>query len=105
MILELGRKDKDAVPFGTCLQARTKTRGCAWGRCIWRAGCFSRNKDAQAATAVYEAFDKKLCTATSWVGLGGLREGQVRQRRLSAVVDSQQDRRCRGRCTVIGANG
>src|SRR4051794_7779017 len=84
MILELAGKEKDA---GVRLERAYKLDDSAlrvtdaWARWV------SRNRDAAAATAVYEAFDKKL--ARHPLVLEGIRETRA-GKKLPPLVDSPQ---------------
>src|SRR6202163_1401396 len=84
MILELGGKDKDA---GARLERAYKLDDSMLRVADAYARWLSRNKDAAAATAVYEAFDKKL--ARHPLGLEGLRESRA-GKKLTPLVDSAQ---------------
>jgi tetratricopeptide (TPR) repeat protein len=84
MILELSNKEKEA---GARLERAYKLDDSAlrvmdaWARWV------SRNKDAAAATGVYEAFDKKL--ARHPLVLEGIRETKA-GKKLPPLVDSPQ---------------
>src|SRR5712671_2863142 len=84
MILELGGKDKDA---GARLERAYKLDDSMLRVADAYARWLSRNKDAAAATAVYEAFDKKL--ARHPLVLEGLRESRT-GKKLAPLVDSAQ---------------
>jgi len=84
MILELGGKDKDA---GARLERAYKLDDSMLRVADAYARWLSRNKDAAAATAVYEAFDKKL--ARHPLVLEGLRESRA-GKKLTPLVDSAQ---------------
>ncbi len=84
MILELGGKDKDA---GARLERAYKLDDSMLRVADAYARWLSRNKDAAAATAVYEAFDKKL--ARHPLVLEGLRESRT-GKKLTPLVDSAQ---------------
>jgi tetratricopeptide (TPR) repeat protein len=84
MILELGGKDKDA---GARLERAYKLDDSMLRVADAYARWLSRNKDAAAATAVYEAFDKKL--ARHPLVLEGLRESRS-GKKLTPLVDSAQ---------------
>jgi tetratricopeptide (TPR) repeat protein len=84
MILELAGKEKDA---GTRFERAYKLDESMLRVADAYARWLSRNKDAPAATAVYEAFDKKL--ARHPLVLEGLRETKS-GKKLSPLVDSPQ---------------
>src|SRR3954463_15384930 len=84
MILELAGKEKDA---GVRLERAYKLDDSALRVTDAYARWLSRNKDAQAAAAIYEAFDKKL--ARHPLVLEGIRETRA-GRKLSPLVDSPQ---------------
>ena len=84
MILELAGKEKDA---GTRLERAYKLDDSMLRVADAYARWLSRNKDDAAATAVYEAFDKKL--ARHPLVLEGLRETRA-GKKLSPLVDSPQ---------------
>src|ERR1700682_4050559 len=84
MILELGGKEKDA---GARLERAYKLDDSMLRVSDAYARWLSRNKDAAAATAVYEAFDKKL--ARHPLVLEGLRETKA-GKKLAPLVDSAQ---------------
>ena len=84
MILELGGKDKDA---GARLERAYKLDDSMLRVADAYARWLSRNKDAAAATAVYEAFDKKL--ARHPLVLEGLRESRT-GKKLTPLVDTAQ---------------
>ncbi len=84
MILELGGKDKDA---GARLERAYKLDDSMLRVADAYARWLSRNKDAAAATAIYEAFDKKL--ARHPLVLEGLRESRA-GKKLTPLVDSAQ---------------
>jgi tetratricopeptide (TPR) repeat protein len=84
MILELGGKEKDA---GARLERAYKLDDSMLRVADAYARWLSRNKDAAAATAVYEAFDKKL--ARHPLVLEGLRESRS-GKKLAPLVDSAQ---------------
>jgi tetratricopeptide (TPR) repeat protein len=84
MILELAGKEKDA---GTRFERAYKLDDSMLRVADAYARWLSRNKDDAAATAIYEAFDKKL--ARHPLVLEGLRETKA-GKRLSPLVDSPQ---------------
>jgi tetratricopeptide (TPR) repeat protein len=84
MILELAGKEKDA---GTRFERAYKLDDSMLRVADAYARWLSRNKDNAAATAVYEAFDKKL--ARHPLVLEGLRETRA-GKKLSPLVDSPQ---------------
>jgi tetratricopeptide (TPR) repeat protein len=84
MILELAGKEKDA---GVRLERAYKLDDSALRVSDAWARWLSRNKEAAAATAVYEAFDKKL--ARHPLVLEGIRETRA-GKKLSPLVDSPQ---------------
>ncbi|HTF01609.1 MAG TPA: tetratricopeptide repeat protein, partial [Bradyrhizobium sp.] len=84
MILELGGKEKDA---GARLERAYKLDDSMLRVADAYARWQSRNKDAAAATAIYEAFDKKL--ARHPLVLEGLRESRT-GKKLTPLVDSAQ---------------
>jgi tetratricopeptide (TPR) repeat protein len=84
MILELGGKDKDA---GARLERAYKLDDSMLRVADAYARWLSRNKDAAAATAIYEAFDKKL--ARHPLVLEGLRESRA-GKKLTPLVDTAQ---------------
>jgi tetratricopeptide (TPR) repeat protein len=84
MILELAGKEKDA---GARLERAHKLDDSMLRVADDYARWLSRNKDAAAATAVYEAFDKKLPRHP--LVLEGLRETKA-GKKLSPLVDSPQ---------------
>jgi tetratricopeptide (TPR) repeat protein len=84
MILELAGKEKDA---GTRFERAYKLEDSMLRVAEAYAHWLSRNKDGAAATAVYEAFDKKL--ARHPLVLEGLRETRA-GRKLPPLVDSAQ---------------
>jgi tetratricopeptide (TPR) repeat protein len=84
MILELAGKEKDA---GVRLERAYKLDDSALRVSDAYARWLSRNKDAAAATAVYEAFDKKL--ARHPLVLEGIRETRA-GKKLPPLVDSPQ---------------
>jgi tetratricopeptide (TPR) repeat protein len=84
MILELSGKEKDA---GARLERAHKLDDSMLRVADDYARWLSRNKDAAAATAVYEAFDKKLPRHP--LVLEGLRETKA-GKKLSPLVDSPQ---------------
>src|ERR1700736_5678328 len=84
MILELADKQKDA---GTRLEQAYKLDDSALRVVDAYARWTSRNKDAAAAQAIYEAFDKKL--ARHPLVLEGIRETKA-GKRLPPLVDSPQ---------------
>src|ERR1700710_1132705 len=84
MILELAGKEKDA---GMRLERAYKLDDFALRVTDAYARWVSRNKDAQAAAGVYEAFDKKL--ARHPLVQEGLRETRA-GKKLSPLVDSAQ---------------
>jgi tetratricopeptide (TPR) repeat protein len=84
MILELAGKEKDA---GLRLERAHKLDDSMLRVADDYARWLSRNKDAAAATAVYEAFDKKLPRHP--LVLEGLRETKA-GKKLSPLVDSPQ---------------
>src|SRR5271167_4362874 len=84
MILELAGKEKDA---GTRLERAHKLDDSMLRVADAYARWLSRNKDAPAAMAVYEAFEKKL--ARHPLVLEGLRETKA-DKKLSPLVDSPQ---------------
>src|SRR5882724_9678821 len=84
MMLELAGKEKDA---GTRLERAYKLEDSMLRVADDYARWLSRNKDATAATAVYEAFDKKLPRHP--LVLEGLRESKA-GKKLSPLVDSPQ---------------
>src|SRR3981189_1545193 len=81
MILELAGKDKDA---GIRLERAYKLDDSMLRVADDYARWLSRNKDAAAANAVYQAFDKKLPRHP--LGLEGLRESKS-GKRMSPLVD------------------
>ncbi|HXO70301.1 MAG TPA: tetratricopeptide repeat protein [Bradyrhizobium sp.] len=84
MILELAGKEKDA---GVRLERAYKLDDSALRVTDAYARWVSRNKDAQAAMGVYQAFDKKL--ARHPLVLEGIRETKA-GRKLPPLVDSPQ---------------
>jgi tetratricopeptide (TPR) repeat protein len=84
MILELANKEKEA---GARLERAYKLDDSALRVMDAYARWLSRNKDAAAAQAVYETFDKKL--ARHPLVLEGIRETKA-GRKLSPLVDSPQ---------------
>jgi tetratricopeptide (TPR) repeat protein len=84
MILDLGGKEKDA---GARLERAYKLDDSMLRVADAYARWLSRNKDAAAATAIYEAFDKKL--ARHPLVLEGLRESRT-GKKLTPLVDSAQ---------------
>ena len=84
MILELAGKEKDA---GARLERAYKLEDSMLRVADDYARWLSRNKDGAAATAVYEAFDKKLPRHP--LVLEGLRESKA-GKKLSSLVDSPQ---------------
>src|SRR3981189_3506190 len=84
MILELAGKEKDA---GLRLERAHKLDDSMLRVADDYARWLSRNKDAAAATAVYDAFDKKLPRHP--LVLEGLRETKA-GKKLSPLVDSPQ---------------
>src|ERR1700733_557280 len=84
MILELAGKEKDA---GVRLERAYKLEDSMLRVADDYARWLSRNKDAAAATAVYEAFDKKLPRHP--LVLEGLRETKA-GKKLPPLVDSPQ---------------
>jgi tetratricopeptide (TPR) repeat protein len=84
MILELANKEKDA---GARLERAYKLDDSALRVTDAYARWLSRNKDAAAAQAVYETFDKKL--ARHPLILEGIRETKA-GKKLSPLVDSPQ---------------
>ena len=84
MILELGGKEKDA---GARLERAYKLDDSMLRVADAYARWLSRNKDAAAATAIYEAFDKKLPRHP--LVLEELRETKA-GKKLSPLVDSPQ---------------
>jgi tetratricopeptide (TPR) repeat protein len=84
MILELAGKERDA---GIRLERAYKLDDSALRVTDAYARWVSRNKDAQAATGVYQAFDKKL--ARHPLVLEGIRETKA-GRKLPPLVDSPQ---------------
>src|SRR6266478_4073783 len=84
MILELAGKEKDA---GVRLERAYKLDDSMLRVADAYARWVSRNKDAAAATGVYEVFDKKL--ARHPLVLEGLRETKA-GKKLSPLVDSPQ---------------
>src|SRR6266568_4445395 len=84
MILELGGKEKDA---GARLERAYKLDDSMLRVADAYARWQSRNKDAAAATAIYEAFDKKL--ARHPLVLEVLRESRT-GKKLTPLVDSAQ---------------
>src|SRR6202165_306587 len=84
MILELSGKEKDA---GTRFERAYKLDDSMLRVSDEYARWLSRNKDAAAATGVYEAFDKKLPRHP--LVLEGLREAKDGQK-LSPLIDSAQ---------------
>jgi tetratricopeptide (TPR) repeat protein len=84
MILELAGKEKDA---GLRLERAHKLDDSMLRVADDYARWLSRNKDAASATAVYEAFDKKLPRHP--LVLEGLRETRA-GKKLSPLVDSPQ---------------
>jgi tetratricopeptide (TPR) repeat protein len=84
MILELAGKEKDA---GMRLERAHKLDDSMLRVADDYARWLSRNKDAAAATAVYDAFDKKLPRHP--LVLEGLRETKA-GKKLSPLVDSPQ---------------
>src|SRR5712672_3580571 len=84
MILELAGKEKDA---GLRLERAHKLDDSMLRVADDYARWLSRNKDAAAATAVYDAFDKKLPRHP--LVLEGLRESKA-GKKLSPLVDSPQ---------------
>ncbi|WP_315757061.1 MULTISPECIES: tetratricopeptide repeat protein [unclassified Bradyrhizobium] len=84
MILELAGKEKDA---GTRFERAYKLDDSMLRITEAYAHWLSRNKDAAAATAIYEAFDKKL--ARHPLVQEGLRESKA-GKKLPSLVDSAQ---------------
>src|ERR1700738_272115 len=84
MILELAGKEKDA---GTRFERAYKLDDSMLRVSDEYARWLSRNKDAAAATGVYEAFDKKLPRHP--LVLEGLREAKA-GKKLSPLIDSAQ---------------
>jgi tetratricopeptide (TPR) repeat protein len=84
MILDLADKQKDA---GTRLERAYKLDDSALRVSEAYAHWLSRNKDAAAATAIYESFDKKL--ARHPLVLDGLRELKA-GKKLPPLADSPQ---------------
>src|SRR5215211_7300318 len=84
MILELANREKDA---GTRLERAYKLDDSMLRVADAYARWSSRNKDAAAATAIYEAFDKKLPRHP--LVQEGLRETRA-GKKLSPLVDSAQ---------------
>jgi tetratricopeptide (TPR) repeat protein len=84
MILELAGKEKDA---GTRFERAYKLDDSMLRITEAYAHWLSRNKDAAAATAIYEAFDKKL--ARHPLVQEGLRDTRA-GKKLSPLVDSAQ---------------
>jgi tetratricopeptide (TPR) repeat protein len=84
MILELSGKEKDA---GTRFERAYKLDDSMLRVSDEYARWLSRNKDAAAATGVYEAFDKKLPRHP--LVLEGLRETKA-GKKLSPLIDSAQ---------------
>src|SRR3954467_1034525 len=84
MILELANKEKEA---GARLERAYKLDDSALRVTDAYARWVSRNKDATAATAVYQAFDKKL--ARHPLVLEGIRETKT-GKKLPPLVDSPQ---------------
>ena len=84
MILDLAGKEKDA---GARLERAHKLDDSMLRVADAYARWLSRNKDAAAATSVYEAFDKKL--ARHPLVLEGLRESRA-GKKLTPLVDSAQ---------------
>jgi len=84
MILELAGKEKDA---GTRFERAYKLDDSMLRVSDGYARWLSRNKDQAAATAIYEAFDKKL--ARHPLVLEGLRETRS-GKKLTPLVDSAQ---------------
>src|SRR6266403_2909573 len=84
MILELANREKDA---GTRLERAYKLDDSMLRVADAYARWTSRNKDAAAATAIYEAFDKKLPRHP--LVQEGLRESKA-GKKLSPLVDSAQ---------------
>ncbi|WP_315773965.1 MULTISPECIES: tetratricopeptide repeat protein [unclassified Bradyrhizobium] len=84
MILELAGKEKDA---GTRFERAYKLDDSMLRITEAYAHWLSRNKDAAAATAIYEAFDKKL--ARHPLVQEGLRETKA-GKKLPSLVDSAQ---------------
>jgi tetratricopeptide (TPR) repeat protein len=84
MILELAGKEKEA---GVRLERAYKLDDSALRVSDAYARWLSRNKDAQAAAAIYEAFDKKL--ARHPLVLEGIRETKA-GKKLSPLVESPQ---------------
>src|ERR1700681_3197271 len=84
MILELAGKEKDA---GARLERAYKLDDSMLRIADGYARWLSRNKDAAAATAIYEAFDKKLPRHP--LVLEGLRESRA-GKKLTPLVDSAQ---------------
>src|SRR5947209_751943 len=84
MILELAGKEKEA---GVRLERAYKLDDSALRVTDAYARWLSRNKDAAAAAAIYEAFDKKL--ARHPLVLEGIRETKA-GKKLSPLVDSPQ---------------
>jgi tetratricopeptide (TPR) repeat protein len=84
MILELANREKDA---GTRLERAYKLDDSMLRVADAYARWNSRNKDAAAATAIYEAFDKKLPRHP--LVQDGLRETRA-GKKLSPLVDSAQ---------------
>src|SRR5229473_546200 len=84
MILELANREKEA---GVRLERAYKLDDSMLRVADAYARWLSRNKDAAAATAIYEAFDKKL--ARHPLVLEGLRESRT-GKKLTPLVDSAQ---------------
>jgi tetratricopeptide (TPR) repeat protein len=84
MILELAGKEKDA---GTRLERAYKLDDSTLRVADEYARWLSRNKDAPAASAIYEAFDKKLPRHP--LVLEGLRDAKA-GKKLPPLVDSAQ---------------
>src|SRR6476469_4875460 len=84
MILELAGKDKDA---GVRLERAYKLDDSMLRVADDYARCLTRNKDAAAATAIYQAFDKKLPRHP--LVQEALRETKA-GKKLSPLVDSPQ---------------
>src|SRR5207244_2344454 len=84
MILELANKEKDAgARFERAYRLDDSMLRVVEAHARW----LSRNKDSVAATAIYEAFDKKL--ARHPLVLEGIRETKA-GKKLSPLVDSPQ---------------
>ncbi len=84
LILELANKQKEAgVRFDRAYKLDDSALRVADAYARW----LSRNKDAPAATAIYEAFDKKL--ARHPLVIEGLRETKA-GKKLAPLVDSPQ---------------